>query len=176
MSNFKIGDKISKIKGYSFEGTIVSVFKNLNGDERVVAELDGNGMLHIFSPNQLEIRDESSELVLDDLSSLDEKFYTWRLTQKQFKLYLNCSSSYSNDLDGLCIYDGVGDEYKLIIKEGLNFLKDFLKNHKKDLDNFYNLYTLSSYKELLEILNNFKEGYELKYDLKLKIKTKPFYY
>jgi hypothetical protein len=40
-----------------FEGTIVSVFKNLAGEIRVVAELttaNGLGMLHIFNEDQLE--------------------------------------------------------------------------------------------------------------------------
>jgi len=51
---FKIGDKVYKPKGYKFPGTVVSVFKTTNGDIRVVAELDDNGMLHIFSESQLE--------------------------------------------------------------------------------------------------------------------------
>lgn len=51
---FEIGDKIHKPKGYKFPGTVVSVFRTTNGDVRVVAELDDNGMLHIFSESQLE--------------------------------------------------------------------------------------------------------------------------
>jgi hypothetical protein len=54
----KIGDKVRKPKGYSFDGTIRSVFENSKGETRIVAELDGNGMLHIFSPSQLELREE----------------------------------------------------------------------------------------------------------------------
>jgi hypothetical protein len=56
---FKIGDKICKPKGYTFNGTVVSVFTTLNGEIRVVAELtteNGLGMLHIFSESQLELR------------------------------------------------------------------------------------------------------------------------
>ena len=53
---FQVGDKIRKPKGYAFDGTIVSVFQNTKGDIRVVAELDGKGMLHIFSESQLEKR------------------------------------------------------------------------------------------------------------------------
>ena len=53
-SKFQIGDKIFKPKGYKFPGTVVSVFKNLAGETRVVAELEDNGMLHIFSESQLE--------------------------------------------------------------------------------------------------------------------------
>jgi len=55
----KTGDKIRKLKGYEFNGTIRSVFENSKGETRIVAELDGNGMLHIFSPSQLELREES---------------------------------------------------------------------------------------------------------------------
>ncbi len=56
MSKFKIGDKIYKPNGYSFPGTIVSVFETTTGEIRLVAELDNNGMLHIFSESQLEHR------------------------------------------------------------------------------------------------------------------------
>ena len=54
-----VGDKIKKSKGYSFEGVVVSVFKNSKGQVRVVAEHSGSqneesgGMLHIFSESQL---------------------------------------------------------------------------------------------------------------------------
>lgn len=57
MSKFKIGDKICKPKGYRFDGTVVSVFNTTSGDIRIVAEMEDNGMLHIFNENQLEIRD-----------------------------------------------------------------------------------------------------------------------
>jgi len=53
---FQIGDKIYKPKGYKFPGTVVSVFTTLNGEVRIVAELEDNGMLHIFSESQLEKR------------------------------------------------------------------------------------------------------------------------
>jgi len=58
---FKVGDKVSKPKGYAFDGVVVSVFKTLTGNIRVVAELttsNGEGMLHIFSENQLVLRYE----------------------------------------------------------------------------------------------------------------------
>lgn len=53
---FKIGDKVRKIKGYAFDGIIVSVFNNTKGETRLVAELENNGMLHIFNEDQLELR------------------------------------------------------------------------------------------------------------------------
>lgn len=60
MSEFAVGDRVRKVKGYAFDGIIRAVFTNGAGDVRVVAELDRGlpaDMLHIFSPNQLEKRD-----------------------------------------------------------------------------------------------------------------------
>lgn len=54
---FKIGDKVFKPKGYKFPGTVVSVFLTTAGEKRVVAELEDNGMLHIFAESQLELRE-----------------------------------------------------------------------------------------------------------------------
>ena len=53
-TKFKIGDKAWKVKGYKFPCTIVSVFETINGDIRVVAEMDNYGLLHIFNEEQLE--------------------------------------------------------------------------------------------------------------------------
>ena len=53
---FAIGDKVDKVKGYTFPATIVSVFTTTRGDIRVVAEMDTYGLLHIFNESQLEIR------------------------------------------------------------------------------------------------------------------------
>lgn len=53
---FKIGDKVKKPKGYAFDGIIVSIFQTTGGETRIVAELENNGMLHIFNENQLELR------------------------------------------------------------------------------------------------------------------------
>ena len=60
MSEFKfqIGDKVFKPKGYKFPGIIVSNFVTTGGEKRVVAELEDNGMLHIFAESQLEKREE----------------------------------------------------------------------------------------------------------------------
>lgn len=61
MYKFKVGDKICKPKGYTFNGEVRSVFTTVSGEIRVVAELtteNGLGMLHIFSESQLEIRNE----------------------------------------------------------------------------------------------------------------------
>lgn len=53
---FKVGDLICKPRGYKFDGIVVAVFKNTSGEVRIVAELIGNGMLHIFSESQLELK------------------------------------------------------------------------------------------------------------------------
>ena len=59
--NIKIGDKVSKSKGYAFDGVVVAVFKNTKGQTRIVAEHYGSqtdesgGMLHIFAESQLTV-------------------------------------------------------------------------------------------------------------------------
>ena len=50
---FKVGDMARKPKGYEFPCTIVSVFKTKKGNVRVVGEMDGYGLLHIFNEDQL---------------------------------------------------------------------------------------------------------------------------
>jgi len=54
---FKIGDKAYKPKGYKFPCTIVAVFTTTSGEVRIVAEMQDNGMLHVFNEDQLEHRD-----------------------------------------------------------------------------------------------------------------------
>jgi hypothetical protein len=54
LTKFKVGDKAHKPKGYGFPCTIISVFETTKGDIRVVAEMDGYGLLHIFNEDQLE--------------------------------------------------------------------------------------------------------------------------
>ena len=53
---FKLNDKVKKPKGYAFDGVVVAIFTNTKGEIRIVAELENNGMLHIFNENQLELR------------------------------------------------------------------------------------------------------------------------
>lgn len=57
MNKFETGDKVYKPKGYKYDGIVVAVFKTTSGKTRIVAELENNGMLHIFSETQLELRD-----------------------------------------------------------------------------------------------------------------------
>lgn len=54
-NNFKVGDKVDKVKGYQFPGTVVSVFITTSGETRLVVEMDNYGLLHIFNPSQLKI-------------------------------------------------------------------------------------------------------------------------
>lgn len=53
-TKFQVGDKAVKVKGYKFPCTIVSVFKTVDGNIRVVGEMDEYGLLHIFNEEQLE--------------------------------------------------------------------------------------------------------------------------
>lgn len=53
-TKFKVGDKAYKTKGYKFPCTIVSVFKTVSGEIRIVAEMDEYGLLHIFNEQQLD--------------------------------------------------------------------------------------------------------------------------
>ena len=53
-TKFKVGDKAHKPKGYKFPCTIVGVFETINGNIRVVGEMDEYGLLHIFNEEQLE--------------------------------------------------------------------------------------------------------------------------
>ncbi len=54
-SKFTVGDKAHKPKGYKFPCTIVGVFETINGEIRIVGEMDEYGLLHIFNENQLEL-------------------------------------------------------------------------------------------------------------------------
>lgn len=53
-TKFKVGDRVYKPKGYKFPGIVVSVFETTSSEIRIVAEMEDNGMLHIFNENQLE--------------------------------------------------------------------------------------------------------------------------
>jgi hypothetical protein len=53
-TKFQVGDKAIKVKGYKFPCTIVSVFQTVEGNTRVVGEMDEYGLLHIFNEDQLE--------------------------------------------------------------------------------------------------------------------------
>lgn len=56
-----MGDRVKKIAGYCFDGEIRAVLTTRAGARRVVVELvnqqtgNGHGMLHIFSPDQIEV-------------------------------------------------------------------------------------------------------------------------
>ncbi len=53
----EVGDYVTKPAGYSYYGQVVSVFNTTAGHCRCVVELigdNGGGMLHIFSPHQLQ--------------------------------------------------------------------------------------------------------------------------
>ena len=85
-TKFKVGDKAHKPKGYKFPCTIVGVFETINGDIRVVGEMDEYGLLHIFNENQLEHYDKDEPDLLNDAYM----GYYWimgdkiKLTQNEF--------------------------------------------------------------------------------------------
>ena len=56
---FKVGDKVDKVSGYSFPGTVVSVFITTTGKVRLVVEMDNFGLLHIFNEDNLKKTDEN---------------------------------------------------------------------------------------------------------------------
>lgn len=53
---FKVGDRVRKPKGYAFDSIVIGVFENTKGETRIAAELEFNGMIHIFNESQLELR------------------------------------------------------------------------------------------------------------------------
>jgi len=59
-TKFKVGDRVYKPLGYGFPGIVVAVFPTTSGSWRVVAEFEGNGMLHIFNEGQLEKREPAA--------------------------------------------------------------------------------------------------------------------
>jgi len=60
----QIKDLVRKKKGYDFTGEVRAVFTNMAGAERIVVEMLGSGgLLHIFSPSDVEpIGDAASRL------------------------------------------------------------------------------------------------------------------
>lgn len=54
-AKFRVGDKVYKPKGYKFPSEVRAIFTNTKGEIRVVAEMQDNGMLHIFNESQLEL-------------------------------------------------------------------------------------------------------------------------
>lgn len=59
--HFVVGDKVRKVKGYSWPGIVVSSFQTLSGQHRYVVECttpEVQGALHIYNAEQLEINRE----------------------------------------------------------------------------------------------------------------------
>lgn len=56
MTTLKVGNTVTKAKGYAWPGEVRAVFTNKAGDERIVVECtvpEVSGALHIFNPAQL---------------------------------------------------------------------------------------------------------------------------
>jgi hypothetical protein len=59
MDELPIGTKMRKVRGYAFDGEVRGSVTTRSGELRYVCELEGQnggGMLHIFSPAQIESR------------------------------------------------------------------------------------------------------------------------
>jgi len=56
ISRFEVGDKVDKVVGYSFPGTVVARFSTTTGKIRYVVEMDDHHILHIFNDSQLRRR------------------------------------------------------------------------------------------------------------------------
>lgn len=57
----KVGDYVRKLTGYEYPGVVVSVFQNTSGKTRLVVEClcrQVAGMLHIYSPENVEVIDQ----------------------------------------------------------------------------------------------------------------------
>lgn len=50
---FKVGDKVNKVAGYSFPGSVRAAFTTEEGEARYVVQLQEYGLLHIFNESQL---------------------------------------------------------------------------------------------------------------------------
>jgi hypothetical protein len=53
---YKVGNKVRKVKGYSYFGIVVAAFQTLKGEDRYVVEstsLGSKGILFIFNDGQL---------------------------------------------------------------------------------------------------------------------------
>ena len=57
MSEFKVGDKVCKAKGYHYVGEIVAVYEKTTGETRYDVEFVGIGMLHIFGSGLIKLDD-----------------------------------------------------------------------------------------------------------------------
>ncbi len=62
MTDIKVGDKVRKIKGYKFEGIVVSRFVDLYGVDHCDVQVPGEkgvdsfaGMIHVFLTDQIEV-------------------------------------------------------------------------------------------------------------------------
>lgn len=70
IGEYQVGDMVQKTKGYKFVSQVRSVFTNIEGETRLVCEsMMIPGLLHIFSPGQMEPWDITEFLA--DLDSED---------------------------------------------------------------------------------------------------------
>lgn len=68
----KVGDEVYKTKGYKFPGTVVAVFKKLDGQIRLVVE-DDRGSLHIFNESQVALQTPGQVYAAHQLAEMYRK-------------------------------------------------------------------------------------------------------
>ena len=129
---FKIGDKVYKPKGYKFPGIVVSIFQTTASETRIVAELEDNGMLHIFSESQLEIN--------ESISTEPNPYQT----ENNKTPIQNVIDKIDKDSRGR----GVSTEGKIIFNMVTSYLWDELENERKVMSGIFD----SSKKENRDVL------------------------
>lgn len=131
----KLGDKVRKIKGYNFDGIVMSIFENSKGQKRVIVEHlgsqneDSGGMLHIFSVNQLEKVNS-----IEDIEVIKNDFrYKWS------KLFASKRYNSKNDvisLDAIEQLELLDDSDNYLSGCGINFLEERLRSIEKRFERF----------------------------------------
>jgi hypothetical protein len=61
--SFEFGDLVEKREGYKFPGSVRAIYPTESGQVRVVVELSGYGLQHIFDPRNLVQRDDRGRLL-----------------------------------------------------------------------------------------------------------------
>lgn len=61
---YPVGTRLKKKQGYQYIGDVIMQGYTKSGKERVVIEMDGTGILHIFDPEQCEETEEKMVLTV----------------------------------------------------------------------------------------------------------------
>jgi hypothetical protein len=59
MTELKRGDRVKKSKGFQYRGTLLGILEKLDGTPIALVEHElEKGMVHVYQPHQLELRDD----------------------------------------------------------------------------------------------------------------------